>query len=115
MRSVFAEIETCFEEQKEQNVKLIEIFCREQALSADVHSQREWNKFLYDIEKLIPSNLNLEQLNQENFSLVLSFCFVGDIGYDPTDFASINAKRQESPLYSNGEILLAKETNNAES
>ena len=92
MRNVFAEIETYFEEEEVQDVRFIEIFRKEQDLSNDIHSQREWNKFLNDVKKLIPSNIELEKLKQENFSIMFSFCFVGDIGYDPNDFVSINGK-----------------------
>jgi hypothetical protein len=27
-------------------------------------------------------------LNRQTFELMLSFCFVGDIGYDPDDYSS---------------------------
>lgn len=52
----------------------------------DSHIKREYQQFCHDFGKLIPDDLTLETLGEENFQLALSFCFVGDIGYDPEDY-----------------------------
>ena len=52
----------------------------------DPYLQRECAKFLHDVDKIVPDPLTLSQIGQENFHLALSFCFVGDIGYDPEDY-----------------------------
>ena len=63
----------------------------------DIHLEREKKKFENDVETLIsPLKLTLSELKEENFHLALSFCFVGDIGYDPEDYQdSINQDTQE--------------------
>lgn len=76
----------------------------------DHHYQREWRKFTHDIVQMlkplqakdldnqvnessvpsaeIPSETSGDSLSidRETFYLALSFCFVGDIGYDPDDY-----------------------------
>ncbi|WP_242039571.1 hypothetical protein [Anabaena sphaerica] len=49
----------------------------------DSHNQREWKKFKNDFMKMSPQeNFYFET---RTFHLAISFCFVGDIGYDPDD------------------------------
>ncbi len=44
--------------------------------------EREWERFMNDVEKLIPDTLVLRELESGTFNLIRSFSFVGDIGYD---------------------------------
>ena len=56
----------------------------------DRYAQREWRKFTSDIKRMLnpsdrkdpPTRLKIDR---RTFDLMLSFCFVGDIGYDPDD------------------------------
>ncbi|HEY9646963.1 MAG TPA: hypothetical protein V6C88_11365 [Chroococcidiopsis sp.] len=59
--------------------------------NGDNYAQREWQRFQHDIQQMIPAGLSLETLGRSPFNLILSFCFVGDIGYDPNDFATANS------------------------
>ncbi|MDD1431956.1 P-loop NTPase fold protein [Dolichospermum sp. ST_sed6] len=49
----------------------------------DRHNQREWKKFKLDFIKMPPQTEFV--FEKRTFNLVTSFCFVGDIGYDPDD------------------------------
>ncbi|MDX2215717.1 MAG: hypothetical protein SFY66_20815 [Oculatellaceae cyanobacterium bins.114] len=44
-------------------------------------------RFQHDIQQMIPDTLTLNEMGRSTFNLILSFCFVGDIGYDPHDFS----------------------------
>ncbi|MGB2925775.1 MAG: P-loop NTPase fold protein [Limnothrix sp.] len=89
MRSLFEEIDTQLQEkdngdnQFDRDYILGQIY--PQVPAADHHAQREWRKFHSDILRMIiPASFTLEKAD---FDLALSFCFVGDIGYDPDDFS----------------------------
>ncbi|NEO85060.1 MAG: hypothetical protein F6J87_12535 [Spirulina sp. SIO3F2] len=57
----------------------------------DPYLRREAEKFKNDVNKLIkPMDLKLLDLEESNFNLALSFCFIGDIGYDPEDYQSLD-------------------------
>jgi hypothetical protein len=49
----------------------------------DRHNQREWKKFKNDFRKMPPKKEFA--FEKRTFNLAVSFCFVGDIGYDPDD------------------------------
>jgi WD40 repeat protein/predicted KAP-like P-loop ATPase len=49
----------------------------------DRHNQREWKKFKTDFRKMPPEKEFV--FEKRTFNLAVSFCFVGDIGYDPDD------------------------------
>ncbi|WP_083389702.1 P-loop NTPase fold protein [Trichormus sp. NMC-1] len=49
----------------------------------DRYNQREWKKFKNDFEEMPPRDKFL--FEKRTFNLARSFCFVGDIGYDPDD------------------------------
>jgi hypothetical protein len=57
----------------------------------DFHAQREWKRFIFDIECMLKDTNQssdhpvILKLDRRTFSLMLSFCFVGDLGYDPDD------------------------------
>ncbi|PSN14247.1 hypothetical protein C7293_12545 [filamentous cyanobacterium CCT1] len=97
MREVLLEISHFYEEQpyrsftfEEDEDKTLKD-CFEEPLEyldclKDPYLKREWKKFSHDIQRIIPLDLKLRDLGEENFNLVLSFCFVGDIGYDPEDY-----------------------------
>ena len=70
----------------------------------DAHARREWRRFDKDIRRMLfmSSNAQSKQsnhsqkslpkksdgqptLDRQTFELILSFCFIGDIGYDPDD------------------------------
>ncbi|HEY9645362.1 MAG TPA: P-loop NTPase fold protein, partial [Chroococcidiopsis sp.] len=56
-----------------------------QLLGTDFHAQREWRRFSSDIQRML-HNPTLK-FDRQTFELMLSFCFVGDIGYDPDDYS----------------------------
>ena len=93
MRNLFEEIDVLFEEKNcdpleielEELLKLI----NPKATEGDRYAHREWRKFTNDIKRMLepenkpkPTKLAIDR---EVFDLMLSFCFVGDIGYDPDD------------------------------
>jgi WD40 repeat protein/predicted KAP-like P-loop ATPase len=49
----------------------------------DMYTQREWKKFKNDFLKMPPQDEFL--FEKRTFHLAISFCFIGDIGYDPDD------------------------------
>ncbi|HLB45762.1 MAG TPA: P-loop NTPase fold protein [Anaerolineales bacterium] len=51
------------------------------------YQQREWARLLRLVNEtdLLPPELSLLRVGLQSFNLVRSFCFVGDIGYDPQD------------------------------
>jgi WD40 repeat protein/predicted KAP-like P-loop ATPase len=97
MRNLFEEIDVLFEETISDESPL-EIYLEEllepikpTATESDRYAHREWRKFTSDIKRMLehdedhPTKLKIDR---EIFDLMLSFCFVGDIGYDPDDFES---------------------------
>ncbi|NJN72288.1 MAG: hypothetical protein HC799_05450 [Limnothrix sp. RL_2_0] len=90
MRNLFEEMDTEFQEQLEAAENIFDYTILLEKLSVqvpktDYHAQREWRKFKSDIQQMI--NPNPFTLKKDDFYLALSFCFVGDIGYDPDDFS----------------------------
>ena len=94
MRNLFEEIDVLFEETVQEG-KPLEIYLdkllkpiKPTATQSDRYAQREWRKFTSDIKRMLepdedhPKKLTI---HREIFDLMLSFCFVGDIGYDPDD------------------------------
>ncbi|WP_413174059.1 P-loop NTPase fold protein [Anabaena azotica] len=57
---------------------------QKQDIFMDIHNQREWKKFKNDFMKMSPPKEFV--FEKRTFNLARSFCFVGDIGYDPDDF-----------------------------
>lgn len=56
----------------------------------DFHTRREWARFSTDIKHMVTDSTAkatapILTLDRRTFSLMLSFCFVGDLGYDPDD------------------------------
>ncbi|OYQ61808.1 hypothetical protein B9G53_25545 [Pseudanabaena sp. SR411] len=97
MRNLFEEIDVMFEETISDESPL-EIYLEDllepikpKATESDRYAHREWRKFTSDIKRMLehdadhPTKLKIDR---EIFDLMLSFCFVGDIGYDPDDFES---------------------------
>jgi predicted nucleic acid-binding Zn-ribbon protein len=97
MRNLFEEIDVLFEETISDNSSL-EIYLEEllepikpTSTESDRYAHREWRKFTSDIKRMLepdqaqPTKLKIDR---DIFNLMLSFCFVGDIGYDPDDFES---------------------------
>ncbi|HLP91642.1 MAG TPA: P-loop NTPase fold protein [Nostocaceae cyanobacterium] len=114
MRGLFEIIDMYFEQidnqDQEIDVKNIDFKnilndVRKPIPSNDYYYQREWQKFEHDVKKMLQSIVGDESitLNKETFSLMLSFCFIGDIGYDPDDFRaefSTNGKGEgDSNIY----------------
>ena len=111
-RHLFEEIGNQFEESSDSNENNPTLTWNLQALldelkkqvsENDHHNQREWRKFEHDLRQMLkhgqtkpdPSieisttdaiNDDSFSLDRETFNLTLSFCFVGDIGYDPDDY-----------------------------
>ncbi|WP_299485191.1 P-loop NTPase fold protein [Acaryochloris sp. IP29b_bin.137] len=99
MREVLAEISRHYEEHRDtqsdpSEPKFLKDCFREPLKylerTQDPYLNRELQKFFHDVDRIIkdPLNLPLIEISEENFYLVLSFCFVGDIGYDPEDYQS---------------------------
>ncbi|MGH1395265.1 MAG: P-loop NTPase fold protein, partial [Trichormus sp.] len=88
MRKILEEIYFKFEEQNEQRIiidkdKFIGEL-EQQHYFIDMYNQREWHKFKNDFIKMPPSQEFI--FEQRTFNLATSFCFVGDVGYDPDDY-----------------------------
>ncbi len=67
----------------------------------DSHTKREWARFTSDIKHMVTDSTTqatdpVLNLDRRTFSLMLSFCFVGDLGYDPDD-QPINFPSQQNP------------------
>jgi len=73
---------------------IIDSFPEKDSFGEDTYLSREWNRLRNDVEALQLSDIRLDQLGAETFSMVRSFCFVGDIGYDPEDFVSSKVSYQ---------------------
>jgi ABC-type dipeptide/oligopeptide/nickel transport system ATPase component len=84
IRRIFSGLEFRFEESSDLSHKLIDIFLEVIEINHSNYLGQERDKFQSDVEQLIP-DISLKELSLENFRLILSFCFVGDIGYDPDD------------------------------
>jgi WD40 repeat protein len=108
MRNLFEEIDVLLEEQSleesqecnadnphiQKTLHELTTLIAPQISSKDVHARREWRKFEADIQRMLkgpthpkeqPVELNIDR---QTFELMLSFCFVGDIGYDPDDYSA---------------------------
>jgi predicted KAP-like P-loop ATPase len=87
MRKILAEIYLEFEETDENTVTIYKNEWLEnldhQDAFIDMHTQREWKKFKNDFYKMPPETEFV--FEKRTFNLAVSFCFVGDIGYDPDD------------------------------
>ncbi|MBD2137213.1 hypothetical protein H6F32_06350 [Anabaena sp. FACHB-1237] len=57
---------------------------QQQDVFMDRHNQREWKKFKNDFMKMSPQQEFY--FEKRTFNLAVSFCFVGDLGYDPDDY-----------------------------
>lgn len=102
MRNLFEEIDVLFEETVQEG-KPLEIYLdkllkpiKPTATQSDRYAQREWRKFTSDITRMLepknePNPPKLK-IDRNVFDLMLSFCFVGDIGYDPDDAESTREK-----------------------
>lgn len=92
MRHAFIEIDTCFEqasyEYGGQSIANILQGLEKPFPDTDKYANREWKRFQHDIQQMLPPYLSLAELGRSTFNLILSFCFVGDIGYDPNDFSA---------------------------
>ena len=92
MRDVFKELDARFDEQvsSQELNPLLGIEWEEfrkklnRPTKADFHAHRERRRFESDIKRLLKDSF---EIDRDTFHLALSFCFVGDIGYDPTDTA----------------------------
>lgn len=89
MRMVFEEIEVIYEEAEPHtealNCMLIEFFPDKPELKPNTYLSREWNRLRHDVKTMELGALTLKEFGEATFNLVRSFCFVGDIGYDPND------------------------------
>ncbi|WP_212663508.1 P-loop NTPase fold protein [Acaryochloris marina] len=69
--------------------------------SQDFHTKREWDRFTSDIKRMVADSYTTTAdpvltLDRRTFSLMLSFCFVGDLGYDPDDHP-VNVPTLQNP------------------
>ena len=92
MRHLFEEMDSRFEACSEtETTNPVLTFTLEDLQSAlqglvvsqDLEAQREWRRFLNDVQS---TNGDRFSIDRDTFYLTLSFCFVGDIGYDPQDY-----------------------------
>ncbi|MDP5016416.1 MAG: hypothetical protein NWQ43_03775, partial [Dolichospermum sp.] len=87
MRKLLEEIYLEFEETDEDTVTINKDKWLNHLQNLDVfmdrHNQREWKKFKNDFRKMPPEKEFV--FEKRTFNLAVSFCFVGDIGYDPDD------------------------------
>jgi hypothetical protein len=96
MRSVFEDLEMEFEENPSSERELSSFFPEKPNLDTDTYLCREWNRLLHDVKQMELSSLTLQELGEDTFNMVRSFCFVGDIGYDPNDFKSVDSLNGQS-------------------
>ncbi|MCL4265031.1 MAG: hypothetical protein KJ069_17575 [Anaerolineae bacterium] len=65
----------------------------------DTYSAQEWQQLMADTAVLLPK-IPLSQIDLRTFNLVRSFCFVGDIGYDPGEMmatlSAVAARQSEA-------------------
>ncbi|MBX3056688.1 MAG: hypothetical protein KF770_09475 [Anaerolineae bacterium] len=58
----------------------------------DTYTRQEWQQLVADTAVLMP-DIPVSQIDLKTFNLVRSFCFVGDIGYDPGEMmATLSAE-----------------------
>lgn len=58
----------------------------------DTYTAQEWKQLMADTAVLMPS-LPINKIDPKTFNLVRSFCFVGDIGYDPGELVRAAARQ----------------------
>ncbi|MEM6252746.1 MAG: P-loop NTPase fold protein [Cyanobacteria bacterium P01_D01_bin.156] len=56
---------------------------------SNFYAHMEWRRFEGDITRILGERF---EIDRDTFHLALSFCFVGDIGYDPTDTPATTEK-----------------------
>ncbi|MFM2062804.1 MAG: hypothetical protein RLZZ507_2474 [Cyanobacteriota bacterium] len=87
MRKLLEEIYFEFEEEGKVTVELEKNKWIHHLQNLDVfmdrHNQREWKKFKSDFNKMLPKDKFV--FEKRTLNLAVSFCFVGDVGYDPDD------------------------------
>jgi hypothetical protein len=87
MREMLEALQPAVERQKD--VALVTFFEQYQPPAGDPYARREWDWLLEDVRALLPADAQAPRLSEipiDNFNLVRSFSFVGDIGYQPGDF-----------------------------
>jgi WD40 repeat protein len=63
-----------------------------QRKAGDPYLRREWQRFTTDITRMLQDPKQTPDpdvclaIDRRTFELILSFCFVGDLGYDPDDY-----------------------------
>ncbi|GIK58000.1 MAG: hypothetical protein BroJett015_36630 [Chloroflexota bacterium] len=58
----------------------------------DTYTAQEWRQLVADMAVLMP-DIPVNQVDLKTFNLVRSFCFVGDIGYDPGEMMQAAARQ----------------------
>jgi predicted KAP-like P-loop ATPase len=103
MRSIFDDIETCFEEQRHKNQAdqqgrtlhlgspLQKFFEDYKLPECDKYLERDLQKLRHDAlyANILPPDLTLDDMTHKIFNLIRSFSFVGEIGEDPEDYRYI--------------------------
>ena len=106
MRRLFEIVETRFEEKADRleagqevpfSVLALTEELRPKHFHQDLHIQAEWRRFSTDLRRSVfaskggrPEEEESFRFDRETFHLALTFCFVGDLGYDPDDYHPIN-------------------------
>ena len=75
----------------------VDFFAAYPRRDGDAFSGQEWQRLLDDLKALMPPSLTLGQMGLDEFELVRSFSFVGDIGYEPGDYAARLMDTQRPP------------------
>ncbi|MBI4785198.1 MAG: caspase family protein [Oscillatoriophycideae cyanobacterium NC_groundwater_1537_Pr4_S-0.65um_50_18] len=60
--------------------------------------QREYEKFIQDVEQLVPLDITLSDFGVEAFNRIHSFCFVSDMVYNPNDKSMMHWKSPNDTL-----------------
>ncbi len=102
MRDLFGELDTCFEETaieaRDQSLTVnwqdISPSLKPAPGTVDPHVLREWRRFESDLKNTLGFRFRVDRAT---FYLTLSFCFVGDIGYDPADFTGYGVPDPPAP------------------
>ncbi|MEL4897429.1 P-loop NTPase fold protein [Crocosphaera sp. Alani8] len=61
-----------------------------QTAKNDYYFQREWRRFTNDLKRTLGEHFKQFSISRRAFSLIISFSFVSDLGYDPDDYSSEN-------------------------
>jgi len=87
MRELFEAMATQFRLGNKTRSPFYQFIAEYQPENLNPGQMREWNTMQETVQNhvLLPENLSFDTIGLLSFNLIRSFCFVGDIGYDPQD------------------------------